>query len=235
MTTTAAIRARLRGLADPAIAAHSTRFFKALPGEYGEGDRFLGIRVPALRTLARAYGDCAPGTALALLRSPWHEERLLALLLLVARFERGTDSERRSIYREYLAALERRVNNWDLIDTSAPAIVGGYLEKRSRRPLYSLARSRNVWKRRAAVLATFRFIKHGSYDDTLALAERLLDDEHDLIHKATGWMLREIGKRDRAALEGFLARHRARMPRTMLRYALEKLPAAARRRYLARG
>jgi 3-methyladenine DNA glycosylase AlkD len=223
-------------LGNPAIATHSARFFKSGPGEYGEGDRFLGVRVPTLRRLAREhYRAASLRTVLALVRSPWHEERLLSLLMLVARFESADALERTAIYSDYLQALGHHVDNWDLVDTSAPAILGGYLANRSRRPLYRLARSRNLWKRRAAMLATLHFIRLRSYDDTLALATQLLDDEHDLIHKAAGWMLREVGNRDRATLERFLERHAARMPRTMLRYAIEKLPAPARRRYLARG
>lgn len=231
----AAIRARVRALADRTIAAHSARFFKAAPGEYGAGDRFLGLRVPALRALAREVRGCSTATACALLASRWHEERLLALLLLVARFAHATETERGAIHRRYLASIAEHVDNWDLVDTSAPTIVGGYLERRSRRPLQILARSPNVWKRRVAVIATLKFIKQGDFDDTLALAEALLGDENDLIHKATGWMLREVGKRDRAVLEAFLDRHCTRMPRTMLRYAIEKLPPARRRHYLERG
>jgi 3-methyladenine DNA glycosylase AlkD len=174
-------------------------------------------------------------TAFALLRSPWHEERLLALLMLAARFARAEDAERGSIYRQYVAAIAAHVDNWDLVDTSAPAIVGAYLERRSRRPLRTLARSRNLWKRRVAIIATLHFIRQRDFDDTLALAEMLVGDEHDLIHKATGWMLREVGNRDRSALETFLDRHAARMPRTMLRYAIERLPPARRKHYLERG
>lgn len=227
-----AIRARLHALADPRIAAHSARFFKTGPGEYSAGDRFLGVRVPVLRALAREFRAATSTTAFDLLESPWHEHRLLALILLVARFEHSDEAERAKIYRRYVAAISRRIDNWDLVDTSAPAIVGGYLAQRGRQPLYRLVRSRNLWERRVAMLATLTFIRRGSFADTLALAELLLHDEHDLIHKATGWMLREVGNRDRAALEGFLDRHCARMPRTMLRYAIEKLPARRRRTYL---
>lgn len=229
-----ALRRRLRALADPAIAAHSARFFKTGPGEYGAGDRFLGIRVPQLRALARSVQPCETATAFELLESPWHEERLLALLLLVKIFGRAGESERAEIYRRYIATIPTRVDNWDLVDTSAPAIAGAYLEKRSRGPLRRLARSRNLWERRAAIVATLHFIRKGEFADTLAIAEALLADPHDLIHKATGWMLREVGKRDRAALIAFLEEHCSRLPRTMLRYAIERLPPETRRRYLAR-
>ena len=227
------IRTRLHALAEPAIAAHSARFFKTGAGQYGAGDRFLGVRVPVLRNLAGEYRDATATTAFALLRSAWHEERLLALLMLVKLFESADEASRARIYAGYLRATPRYVNNWDLVDTSAPAIVGAHLADRSRRPLYRLARSRNLWERRVAIMATLTFIRQRSFDDTLALAELLLGDEHDLLHKATGWMLREVGNRDRTALEGFLNRHSARMPRTMLRYAIEKLPPRRRAKYLA--
>jgi 3-methyladenine DNA glycosylase AlkD len=230
----AEIRAQLRALANPAIAAHATRFFKTGPGEYGEGDGFLGIRVPVLRRVARERRAASVATMLALLRSPLHEERLLALLLLVAAFRRSDERGRERIYRGYARAIRRHVNNWDLVDTSAPDIVGHFLEHRSREPLYALARSSNLWERRVAILATFWFIRRNDFADTLAIAELLLADEHDLIHKAVGWMLREIGNRDAKAAARFLERHYNRMPRTMLRYAIEKLPEAERRRYLAR-
>jgi 3-methyladenine DNA glycosylase AlkD len=221
-------------LANRRIAAQAARFFKSGAGEYGEGDRFVGVRVPVLRRLAREFRTASVATALALLRSPLHEERLLALLLLVDAYGRADERGRERIYAGYRRALPRFVNNWDLVDTSAPNIVGRHLEHGSRAHLYELARSRNLWERRVAVLATFWFIKHGDFADTLAIAEHLLADEHDLIHKAVGWMLREVGNRDRATAARFLDRHHDRMPRTMLRYAIEKLPTAARRAYLER-
>jgi 3-methyladenine DNA glycosylase AlkD len=228
----ATVRARLRALADPAIATHSQRFFKTGPGQYGAGDRFLGIRVPVLRKLARELRDLSEPAVLELLRSPFHEERLLALILLTARAERGTLTARRRIYRQYVARVKDHVNSWDLVDVSAPSIVGAYLENRSREPLYALARSANLWERRVAIMATLRFIRQRDFADTLAICELLLDDDEDLIHKAAGWMLREVGNRDRAAAEAFLRRHCERMPRTMLRYAIEKYPEALRRSYL---
>ena len=226
------IRAQLRALANPVIASHSSRFFKTGPGQYGEGDRFLGIRVPVLRRVAREHWAASVSTAFALLRSPLHEERLLALLLLVAAFERADERGRERIYRDYLRAIRRYVNNWDLVDTSAPYIVGRHLENRGRDALRTLARSSNLWERRVAVLASFWLIRQRDFGDALAIARLLLPDAHDLIHKAVGWMLREIGNRDAAAAARFLNRHHSRMPRTMLRYAIEKLPAAKRRAYL---
>lgn len=228
----AVIRAQLHALANPAIAAHATRFFKSGPGEYGEGDRFLGVRVPVLRRVAREHRAAKIPTMFALLRSPLHEERLLALLLLVAAFKHSDERYRERIYRGYVRAIRRYVNNWDLVDTSAPDIVGQSLEHRPRAPLYELARSRNLWERRVAILATFWFIRRSDFADTLAIAKLLLADEHDLIHKAVGWMLREVGKRDAVAAARFLNRHHRRMPRTMLRYAIEKLPPVQRRAYL---
>jgi 3-methyladenine DNA glycosylase AlkD len=228
----ATIRTELRALANPSIAQHSQRFFKTGPGQYGAGDRFLGIRVPVVRRIAHEHRDASVATAFSLLRSPLHEERLCALLLLVRLFDRSGEALRRAIYERYVEAIRTSVNNWDLVDTSAPFIVGAYLEARSKRPLYRLAKSRDLWERRVAMLATLWLIRRSSFVDALAIAELLLDDEHDLIHKATGWMLREVGKRDAGALRAFLGAHCTRMPRTMLRYAIEKLPPAQRRAYL---
>ena len=226
------IRAQLRALANPAIAAHATRFFKTGSGEYGDGDQFLGIRVPVLRRVAREHRDASAATMFTVLRSPLHEQRLLALLLLVAAFKRADERGRERIYRGYVRAIRRYVNNWDLVDTSAPDIVGQFLEHGSREPLRALARSGNLWERRVAILATFWFIRRNDFADTLAIAELLLEDEHDLIHKAVGWMLRETGNRDAKAAARFLDRHSSVMPRTMLRYAIEKLAPARRRAYL---
>jgi 3-methyladenine DNA glycosylase AlkD len=228
----AAIRARLRALADPEIAAHSARFFKSGVGEYGAGDRFLGVRVPEVRRVAREFRAAPLRAALPLLRSRLHEERLLALVLLVARFERCDESERAEIYSQYRKHTPRYVNNWDLVDTSAAQIVGAYLEGRDRSPLYDLARSTSLWERRVAIIATFGYIRKREFGDTLAIAKLLLADREDLIHKAVGWMLREVGNRDRTALERFLRKHHAAMPRTMLRYAIERLPERQRTAYL---
>jgi 3-methyladenine DNA glycosylase AlkD len=231
--TAKSIRARLRALANPDIARHSARFFKSGPGEYGAGDRFLGVRVPQVRAVAREFRGAPLAAARTLLRSPLHEERLLALLLMVDAYERGGDEARAAIYAAYLEHTPRYVNNWDLVDSSAHHIVGAHLEARDRRALRELARSSSLWERRVAIIATLRFIRAKAFDDTLAIARVLLGDGEDLIHKAAGWMLREVGNRDRAALERFLVEHQRAMPRTMLRYAIEKLPPARRRAYLA--
>jgi 3-methyladenine DNA glycosylase AlkD len=233
--TAAAIRARLRPLADAGVAAHAQRFFKTGPGDYGHGDRFIGIRVPVLRKFAREFRAAPLADVLALLRSPLHEERLVALFILVDQYARGAPAVRERIYNAYLKHVPKHVNNWDLVDASAHLIVGAHVENGDRAVLDELARSPHLWSRRVAIIATFWLIRRGSFDDTLRLAERLLDDEHDLIHKAVGWMLREVGKRSPAVAERFLTRHCRRMPRTMLRYAIERLPEEQRREYMARG
>jgi 3-methyladenine DNA glycosylase AlkD len=210
------------------------RFFKTAPGEYGAGDRFIGIRVPVLRRLAREFRALPMRDVTALLHSPIHEERLLALLILVDAYQRADETGRAEIYALYLKNLDR-INNWDLVDSSAPYIVGRHLAERSRKILFRLARSKNLWHRRVAMLATFHFIRQNDFADALQLAEKLRDDDHDLMHKAVGWMLREIGKRDLAELQNFLNQHAVLMPRTMLRYAIEKLSERERQRYLRAG
>jgi 3-methyladenine DNA glycosylase AlkD len=229
--TLAGLRRRSRQLASPADAKILRRFFKTGPGEYGEGDQFIGIRVPATRRLAQEFCSLSRRDILTLLQSPIHEERLLALILLVNAYKRADEAGRAEVYELYLSHLDC-VNNWDLVDSSAPYILGPHLKSRSRKILFRMAKSENLWHRRVAMLATFHFIRAGDFVDALRLAELLHDDEHDLMHKAVGWMLREIGKRDAAALKQYLDRHAAKMPRTMLRYAIEKLPGRERQRYL---
>ncbi len=223
---------RLRELGDPAVAAHAQRFFKTGPGEYGEGDRFLGIRMPVLRLEASQLDGLSLTQILTLLRSRYHEARLLALLLLVRRYQRGDSGQRNAVFRRYLEHTAY-INNWDLVDSSAPAIVGAHLLEADRSLLDRLAASPSLWERRIAVLACLHFIRRDDFRDGLRLCATLLDDPEELIHKATGWMLREIGKRDGARARAFLKRHCRRMPRTMLRYAIEKLPPAERQRYLS--
>ena len=225
------VQRELKRHADAEHARVSQRFFKTGPGEYGEGDQFIGVRVPVLRKLARKYKGLAVPHVVPLLESAVHEERQLALFILVLKFQQGDESERRTIYELYLDNTEH-VNNWDLVDCSAHQIAGEHLLGRNKRALYKFAKSRSLWERRIAIMATFRFIKAGEFEDTLALAKLLLNDEEDLIHKAVGWMLRELGNRDRNTEEKFLAEHYDAMPRTMLRYAIEKFPAPKRKRYL---
>ena len=221
---------KLSALGDGDIAIQSQRFFKTGKGEYGEGDRFLGIRVPTLRKCAREFHNVPLEDTLELLTSAYHEVRHLALLIMIAKFT-STASEQKVIYHSYLKSTPF-INNWDLVDCSAEHIVGAYLYDRSRKPLYGLAKSRSLWERRISVMSTFHFIKKDDFSDTLSIAERLLHDPEDLIHKAVGWMLREVGKRDLNAEEKFLKAHYRTMPRTMLRYAIEKLPEAERQAYL---
>jgi 3-methyladenine DNA glycosylase AlkD len=230
--TLAAIRAELQELADPVRATQSLRFFKTGPGQYGEGDKFLGLTVPEMRTLARKYRALDDDAALALLASPWHEERLVALLLLVQGYKRGDEQRRRKIHRAYLAHA-RWINNWDLVDLSAEHVVGPHVKAEEIALLEKLARSKNIWERRIAIVSTFHFIKQDEFRPTLAIATALLGDSHDLIHKAVGWMLREVGKRDRKTLDAFLQKHYRTMPRTMLRYAIERHTESIRKRYLA--
>lgn len=230
--TLTAIREELYALADPADAIHLQRFFKTAPGEYGAGDKFLGLRVPALRRLVREYRQLADAHALEMLASSWHEERLLALLLLVDRYHRGDSSRRDAIHRAYLAHT-RYINNWDLVDASAEHIVGPHLDARKIELLERLGRSDDIWERRIAIISTFHFIKRDDFGPTLRIARLLLRDSHDLIHKAVGWMLREVGKRDRGAEDAFLKKHYREMPRTMLRYAIERHPEKVRKQYLA--
>ncbi len=225
-----ALCAELDAAGDPERARHLQRFFRTGPGEYGEGDRFLGLRVPQVRDIVRRHGGLPLADLAGVLQSPWHEHRQAALFALVDRYRRAAE-ERETVVRFYLDHLDA-VNSWDLVDGSAPQLLGEHLLSRGRAVLYELARSGHLWRQRVAVVATFRFIRAGQFDDTLRLAELLRDHPHDLIHKAVGWMLREVGKRDQAVEERFLDRHAARMPRTMLRYAIERFDPERRRHYL---
>jgi 3-methyladenine DNA glycosylase AlkD len=228
---TSEIQVELASLADASQAAVLQRFFKTGPGEYGEGDRFRGIRVPVLRKMARKYQGLPLSEAELLLGSGFHEDRLLALFILIDLYYRGADADKGGIHHLYLARTEF-VNNWDLVDASAPHLVGHYLKERDKAILTHLASSPRLWERRIAILATFAFIREGDFDETLKIAGLLLDDPEDLIHKAVGWMLREVGKRDLAVEEAFLQAHCRKMPRTMLRYAIEKFPEPRRQAFL---
>ncbi len=225
------IRKKVRKLADKDKAKLLQGFFKTGPGQYGEGDVFLGLTVPVLREITRECRDTSLADVMALLQSPIHEERMLALFLLVGAYSRGNDAEKKKIYSLYLKST-RFINNWDLVDLSAPNIVGQHLLDKGRKPLYRFAATRNLWKKRIAILATAAFIRQNDFSDTLKISRMLLADDHDLIHKAVGWMLREVGKRDLQAEEKFLKQHYRIMPRTMLRYAIERFPETKRRKYL---
>lgn len=226
-----AIERRLRALANPQRSPILQRFFKTGPGEYGHGDQFLGLTTPQVRAVAREARNASLPELESLLDSRWHEARFLALVVLVDRYARADERTRAAIARLYLRRTDR-VNSWDLVDTSAPGILGMHLLSRPRSVLRRLARSTSLWERRMAMVATLTFIRHGDYADTLDLAARLLGDGHDLIHKAVGWMLREVGKRDGDTLRRFLDRHAATMPRTTLRYATEQFVPEDRQRYL---
>ncbi|MCD4701030.1 MAG: DNA alkylation repair protein [Candidatus Aegiribacteria sp.] len=225
------ISRELRVFAEPERARIHQRFFKTGRGEYGEGDKFLGIRVPYIRKLVRKFRDLSLADTEKLLHSRWHEERLFALLILVDSFKRGGGELRENIYNLYMSSTQW-INNWDLVDLSAPHIPGAWLYDRDRRSLYGFAESNDLWKKRIAIISTQYFIRRNDFSDALAISEKLINDNHDLIHKAVGWMLREIGKRNLEAEEKFLRKHYKNMPRTMLRYAIERFPEERRQKYL---
>jgi len=198
-------------------------FFKTGKGEYGEGDKFIGVTVPNSRKVAKKFADLSLSEAAKLLASGIHEERLIALLIIVGQFQKADEKEREKIYNFYLKNT-KHINNWDLVDLSAGKIVGEYLAKKNKTILYKLAGSKSLWERRIAIISTGNFIGKGMFEDTLKISAILLTDKHDLIHKAVGWMLREVGKRSEKNLLGFLKRNYKQMPRTSLRYAIERLP-----------
>jgi 3-methyladenine DNA glycosylase AlkD len=225
------IKAELQQLGNPAQARVLQRFFKTGKGEYGEGDVFRGIKIPVLRKLAKKYQDMTCAEVGKLLTSKFHEDRMLALLLLLDKYSKANIAGKKQLYTMYLCNT-RFINNWDLVDVTAHHIVGHYLMDKNREPLYRLAQSKILWERRIAIIATFHYIRQNKFDDTLEIAGMLIDDPHDLMHKAVGWMLREVGKRDLQAEEQFLKTYYRQMPRTMLRYAIERFPEAKRRAYL---
>ena len=225
------ISERLREMAEPDRAAKHQRFFKTGEGEYGEGDKFIGVRVPLIRKLLREFQGISLEETKTLLFSQWHEERLFALLMMCDSFRRGDDKRKEDIYNLFMNSTSH-INNWDLVDSSAPNIAGAWLLKRDRTPLYKFAVSNNLWERRIAIIATQYFIRRNDFADTLKISKILLGDREDLIHKAVGWMLREVGNRNMHTEERFLQKHYKLMPRTMLRYAIEKFPEEKRQMYL---
>jgi len=227
------VKKELNKYANPQKAKISSRFFKTGKGEYGQGDVFLGISVPNQRKVAGDFKELPLSQTAKLLQSRVHEHRLTALLILVSQFQKGEEKIKKQIFDLYLKNY-KYINNWDLVDLSAPKIVGAYLLEKpeKRKVLYQLACSNNLWKKRIAMLSTYTFIKNNQFTDTLKIAEILLDDKHDLIHKAVGWMLREIGKIDQKEEELFLKKHYKTMPRTMLRYAIERFAEKKRKSYL---
>ncbi|MFA5357551.1 MAG: DNA alkylation repair protein [archaeon] len=235
MATANETKKELQKLSNPAQAKTLQRFFKTGKGEYGEGDIFLGIKVPKQREVAKKFLEMPLEETRKLLDSEVHEHRMVGLFILVANYERAKkkndENEMKRIFEFYLKHA-KRINNWDLVDLSAPNISGNYLLGKNKKTLYSLAKSKNLWKKRISILSTYAFIKQNQFSDTLQISEILLMDKHDLIHKAVGWMLREVGKKNLAAEEKFLKKHYKKMPRTMLRYAIEKFPEKKRLTYL---
>jgi 3-methyladenine DNA glycosylase AlkD len=227
------IKEEFKKLSDQERAAHLQKYFKTGKDEYGEGDVFLGLRVPTIRNIAKKFNTISIDEAEEFLQSPYHEIRLFALFVLIDLFKKAREEESKKIYDLYLKNT-KFINNWDLVDTSAGPIVGAYLFKRDKEPIFTLAQSENLWERRIAIMATSYFITQNKFADTLKIAEMLLNDKEDLIHKAVGWMLREIGKRNLEIEESFLKKHYQNMPRTMLRYAIEKFPEEKRKSYLKR-
>jgi len=207
-------------------------FFKTGVGEYGEGDVFAGIKMPVQRKIAKEFKNLDYDNIKELVGSKIHEERMIGLLILQGRYEKGNEKEKEKIFKFYIRN-RKGINNWDLVDISAPKIVGEHLLNRDKKLLYQFAHSKNLWERRIAILSTFTFIRAEKFEPTFKISDILLDDDHDLIHKAVGWMLREIGKRDLSAEEKFLKSRYKEMPRTMLRYAIEKFPEVKRKKYLS--
>lgn len=232
MTTATDIQEALEFLSTPEKRDFLPYFFKTGKGQYGEGDKFLGVVVPDTRKVAKAHKDLADGELKKLLRNPYHECRLCALLILVERYKKADQKEKKTVYDFYLSQ-SKYVNNWDLVDLSSRYIVGEYLlDKEDRTILYQLAESECMWDQRIAVTSTYTFIKNRDYKDIIALSEKLMHHPHDLMHKAIGWMLREMGKMDIQPLYDFLDKHHKQMPRTMLRYSIEKLEPEERAHYM---
>ncbi|MBF0478066.1 MAG: DNA alkylation repair protein [Candidatus Omnitrophica bacterium] len=225
------IKKRLRDFASPEDAVFLQRFFKTGPGQYGEGDIFIGVRVPNTRIVAKEFSTLPIEDIKALLKSPIHEERLLALIILTIKFANASVQIQKEIFEIYLSYTQY-INNWDLVDVTVPHVVGAYLFERPRSILQKMAKSNLLWDRRIAIVSTHYFIRHHDFSTTLNISEMLLKDKEDLIHKATGWMLREVGKRNADILRSFLDKHGSIMPRTMLRYAIEKFTPEERKFYL---
>jgi 3-methyladenine DNA glycosylase AlkD len=227
------LRLDLKRLANPEKAKLLSRFFKTGPGEYGEGDVFLGIMVPEQRKVAKKYSGLSLPEIQDLLTSKIHEHRLVSVFILVSKYQKADPSGKKDIYDFYLRNT-KNINNWDLVDMSAPKIMGDHLLERDKSILYKLARSDNLWERRISILSTAAFIDKHQFEDSLKISELLLGDKHDLIHKAVGWMLREMGKKDQEVEEMFLRKHHKVMPRTMLRYAIERFEEKKRKAYMAK-
>ncbi len=226
------IEQELKKKANKEKAVILAKFFKTGKGEYGEGDIFLGITVPQQRKIAKKHANLTLKEISKLLKSKIHEFRLTALLILIEKYKKTSEKKKKLIYWFYLKHL-KFINNWDLVDLSCPQIIGSYLQGKNKKQLYKLANSSNLWQKRIAIISTHTFIRNGNFADALKISELLLNDEHDLIHKAVGWMLREIGKRDQKTEEKFLEKHCKKMPRTMLRYAIEKFGEKKKKVYMS--
>lgn len=226
------LKKRMQELANDEKAKQLMRYFKTGKGEYGEGDIFLGLIVPEQRKIARNFSELSLEDIQELLSSKIHEHRMIALFILVERYRKSKKEEQRKEIFEFYLKNTKNINNWDLVDLSAPKIIGAYLFDKNRKILYELAKSNHLWEKRIAILSTFFFISKNDFDDALKIAELLVNDKHDLIHKAVGWMLREIGKRNQEAEEDFLRKYYKTMPRTMLRYAIEKFDEKKRKSWL---
>ena len=225
-------REEIRALANKEIAQHSLRFFKTDKGEYGHGDLFLGVRAPKIRLIAKKHIDISITDMKTLIQSKYHEERFLGLIILVNKYSKTKDKKNRNqLYKIYVSSF-KYINNWDLVDVTCPHVTGKHLMDKDRTILYKWAKSEDLWTKRIAMVSTFSFIRKNDLEDTFKIAEILLQDKHDLIHKAVGWMLREAGKRDIKKEEAFLKKHYKTMPRTMLRYSIEKFPETKRQKYL---
>jgi 3-methyladenine DNA glycosylase AlkD len=225
------LKTTIRKNSDKKHAKTMQWFFKTGKGEYGEGDKFLGLRVPLQRKIAQKFSDLELSDLKQLLRSKIHEDRLISLLILVDKYQKADEKGKEKVYKYYLQSRQH-INNWDLVDLSAPKIVGEHLVERDKEILYKYARSKNLWEKRIAILSTYTFIKNNNLNNTLELSDILLYDKHDLIHKSVGWMLREVGKINIKILEDYLKPRYTKMPRTMLRYAIEKFPEQKRKKYL---
>ena len=229
--TAAFVLSELQSMANPEKAAFLQRFFKTGPGQYAEGDVFLGLIAPLTRSIAKANKQTPLAELQVLMESEYHEARLCALLIVVEQFKKASEAVRKQLYDFYLSNASR-INNWDLVDVTCPHVVGAYLLDKDRSRLYELAESDNLWEQRIAMVSTVAFIRNREYTDTLALAEKFMMHKHDLMHKAIGWMLREVGKKDRETLSEFLEEYATRLPRTALRYAIEHYPEDQRQYFL---
>ncbi len=233
MLTAAKVKSELKSLVNPEKAKFLRRYFKTGKGEYAEGDKFIGITVPVQRTVAKKYSDLPLNEIQKLIKDPVHEARVTAVFILCGQYSKAVD-KRKKFFVDFLLTNKKFINNWDLVDSCAHQILGDYLINKPHKILFKLAKSENVWDRRIAAVSTYAFIRNRKFDSALKIFEMLLNDKHDLIHKAAGWMLREIGNRNVEVLESFLEKHVPVMPRTMLRYAIEKFPEAKRQKYLQR-